>query len=452
MRLADWDHEKFAANLCRRVAIRRHISSFSSASTLPNTRPFDQLLILGPTRHHSLNVLSAFPAVELFDTSVSDIARYCYPTGNYRDYLRAYSHQPISDQFSFKIANRTGHIYGVCVHACARRSGAFGYLPRTESSKVFFCLCILTSVPTFSEHFGFLARLVQRLCGKEENWVGEVEPPEEIPDGQPLLHLRVQNGFGVYSRMTLPKGFVADVFSCYSRYCAPPRGNPVLRASLDTLFSVFSIEDILAVLSVILLDGQVVVCGTSLQEITMTVYALTSVIRPIEFAGPVIPLIPNSPSCLQILQSPTPFVIGCVATDDLGECELDKGVVIMDTDKRKVTDAHGFPRFPNEETVAKQLQAALADAKEMGRMPDPVRKLLRHSVAFSTENVEEIARILRQPFAVMMSDELDGFFVTDLSAAEEGVTVFNGELFRAIIPPENAEFFQALMEAMTFQG
>ena len=43
------------------------------------------------------------------------------------------------------------------------------------------------------------------------------------------------------------------------------------------------------------------------------------------------------------------------------------------------------------------------------------------------------------------------FFVTDMSASDSGVTVFNQELFIAQAPEEDKQFFEMLIDSQTFR-
>jgi hypothetical protein len=151
-----------------------------------------------------------------------------------------------------------------------------------------------------------------------------------------------------------------------------------------------------------------------------------------------------------LLHSPTPFLIGCAATDDLAEVDIESTVVIVDTDRRRLRTHVSFPPLPGATALAGKLRTLLAQNRSAVGFPGPLPKLFGHKIVFGEETAEAIANIVKEPLAMILSDELDGFFVTDLSAADRGVTFFNEELFRATLAPEETPFFEALLDGMTF--
>ena len=71
------------------------------------------------------------------------------------------------------------------------------------------------------------------------------------------------------------------------------------------------VNQCLKVLTCILLEHKVLVLSRDYNALTMSVLALVSMLYPLEYMFPVIPLLPClMPSSEQILLAPTPFVIG----------------------------------------------------------------------------------------------------------------------------------------------
>jgi hypothetical protein len=231
----------------------------------------------------------------------------------------------------------------------------------------------------------------------------------------------------------------------------------VMWAAIDTLFSLLPPSDILTVVSSLLLDGQVLVLGNSLQEITMTVFALISLIQPFEFAGTIIPILPIGQSYLQLLNSPAPFLIGCVLTPALKEFAFVDTALFVELDKHKVSFSETeFPKFPAFDQVAAGMKSILGQRRntEGGHpfgFPQQLPRILGHKIALRTGVAEQLVAIIQGPLGQITSDLLPMFFVTDLSAVDEGVTVFNRELFIATVNPGDLGFFMLLFDSMTFQ-
>jgi hypothetical protein len=449
-----WDHEKFESALLKEISLRKDIRPCPSFCLWESRPPFEQFLWFGPTRQHPLHVVAAFPAVEIFETSISKIVWYCYPTGVSRRHLRGVDHGYLADQFAFQIATGSRVLYGVCLHAYADCASVFPYAVHLGYDRICFCLCVLTTTPALAFHFAFLEELAGVIASQGSVARSMPEPPV-LPEGKPIPHLVVERGFGAYRRLTVPEGLAASVVSLYGELNPPEfEVDSALSTSLGTLFSLLDPEDVLAAVGYVMLDAQIVVIGTSLQEITMVVFALVSLIRPFTFAGTVIPVLPNSEAALQTLQLPTPFLSGCVSTDELAQIHVEETVVRIDLDARKIHAKPGlFPPFPRDgEGELLELLKRPRSSTEKPGFPGELPGLLGHTLDFGTETAEEIARAVLTPLDTVLSDGLICFFVTDISEAAGGITVFNRELFRATAPPEHGPFFEQLMDAMTFQS
>lgn len=75
------------------------------------------------------------------------------------------------------------------------------------------------------------------------------------------------------------------------------------------------VESCLRVLTLILLENKIVVQSRDYNALSMSVMALVTLIYPLEYMFPVIPLLPTCMACAeQLLLAPTPFVIGCPAS------------------------------------------------------------------------------------------------------------------------------------------
>ncbi|XP_045763482.1 MAP kinase-activating death domain protein isoform X3 [Maniola jurtina] len=117
------------------------------------------------------------------------------------------------------------------------------------------------------------------------------------------------------------------------------------------------VDTCLKVLTLIMLENKVVVQSRDYNALSMSVMALVSMLYPLEYMFPAIPLLPSCMSCAeQLLLAPTPFLIGIPATfltykknfrfpDDIWLVDLDATKLTCPTG----TD-HELPPLPEPES------------------------------------------------------------------------------------------------------
>lgn len=89
----------------------------------------------------------------------------------------------------------------------------------------------------------------------------------------------------------------------------------VSTGSNGTCVCVAGVETCLKVLTLILLENKVVLQSRDYNALSMSVMAFVTMIYPLEYMFPVIPLLPTCMNCAeQLLLAPTPYVIGLPAS------------------------------------------------------------------------------------------------------------------------------------------
>ncbi|XP_069682984.1 MAP kinase-activating death domain protein isoform X2 [Periplaneta americana] len=112
----------------------------------------------------------------------------------------------------------------------------------------------------------------------------------------------------------------------------------------------------LKVLTLILLENKLVMQSRDYNALSMSVMAFVTMIYPLEYMFPVIPLLPTCMSCAeQLLLAPTPFVIGIPASFLLYKknFRLPDDIWLVDLDSNKITPPSGtaedLPNLPEPE-------------------------------------------------------------------------------------------------------
>ncbi|XP_077317210.1 MAP kinase-activating death domain protein isoform X35 [Lithobates pipiens] len=128
------------------------------------------------------------------------------------------------------------------------------------------------------------------------------------------------------------------------------------------------VDACLQVLSCILLEHKVVLQSRDYNALSMSVMAFVSMLYPLEYMFPVIPLLPTCmASAEQLLLAPTPYIIGVPASFFLykSDFRMPDDVWLVDLDTNKVvipTNAEFLPILPEPEAseLKKHLKQALA--------------------------------------------------------------------------------------------
>ncbi|XP_074660769.1 MAP kinase-activating death domain protein-like [Tubulanus polymorphus] len=140
------------------------------------------------------------------------------------------------------------------------------------------------------------------------------------------------------------------------------------------------VETCISVLEMIILEHKVVLQSRDYNALTMSVMAFVSMLYPLEYMFPVIPLLPTCMSSAeQLLLAPTPFIIGVPASFFMYKngFRIPDDVWLVDLDSNKISVPSGtedLPQLPEPEgTILKNhLKQALAS---MSMSPQPIKNL-----------------------------------------------------------------------------
>lgn len=477
MRRRDWNMKKFEANLAKEVYHRKNASQVVFEDILAvESGMFEQFLIIGVppngNKKSPPQVLFAFPPFEIPSFPVSNIIELCFPSGVERSHLKSNNKTVIQDEFVFQINYSTQKIYGICIHLNPKNSN-IPFFASKNTKRCNFCLCMLTKTPVFSAHFTFMTFLSLLTIGKVKSYDGikEAEQIVIIPTGDPIPDLDLYAQYGCISGMTVPEDIEKELSRYYRQTINsapitlapdfqliwPPNGyldKAILLSSIDTLFSLLSVRDIINIYSGLILDAQVLVIGSHLQEVTMVIYAFLSLIAPFNFSGTIYPILPANGHTRDLLQLPTPFIFGVTPQHQLRKISFLESCYMVDLDKQRVSTTDYFPKFPQSDKVFGNIMSILSNSSHKSDCENPFSfppyfsRILNHKNSLMVQEIDAIVMELQVPLSPIISDNLMSFFVTD--AAEE-ITVFNQELFLASIDQNDYKFYEAMMDSQTFQ-
>ncbi|XP_029633967.1 MAP kinase-activating death domain protein isoform X5 [Octopus sinensis] len=140
------------------------------------------------------------------------------------------------------------------------------------------------------------------------------------------------------------------------------------------------VETCLRVLTLILLEHKIVLQSRDYNALSMSVMAFVSMLYPLEYMFPVIPLLPTCMSSAeQLLLVPTPYIIGVPSSFFLYKAgfTMPDDVWLVDLDSNKIqapTGAEELPLLPDHEggKLKNHLKQALAS---MSMTPQPIKNL-----------------------------------------------------------------------------
>ncbi|XP_078346326.1 MAP kinase-activating death domain protein-like isoform X2 [Oculina patagonica] len=388
-----------------------------SGTRAMQTRLIDYLVVVGvrkPTLDstETPELLRRFPQKDHKDFALpGDVVFFCQPEGC----------STVSKKFSLREANSfaftltekdSGKVrYGICVNVfrpCSnfihkdRGDGKENTLTVRKRSRSFhnkrdFCmsltsLCIISHhpfFPTFRECLFFLRKMIDsRIGGKGLDKNDNVVPGLHswsvftCTEDQKTSHLArdMEEVETWIQRLFLAQAPISGR-TRVEVHLHSPESYPPLTFAMPELnrfslvdfpihipLELLGVETCLKVLTCILLEHKVVIQSRDYNALTMSVMALTSLLYPLEYMFPVIPLLPT---CMnnaeQLLLAPTPYVIGVPASFFRYKSEgfqMPGDVWVVDLDSNKITvplTADELPPLPQPEGAAliKSLKLAL---------------------------------------------------------------------------------------------
>jgi hypothetical protein len=303
----------------------------------PGTAPlFDQFLMIGASPRRPCPdpiVLMAYPGSNMFLTpqEILTIPLFCFPCK-----FQKIANEKFLQQFVFEIGASSNpfRIYGVCVVTSFSRCRNI-WFASDESKQYPICFCFLTRNPMIATSLHILYFFTRFFMGDVSSPVShrfEGEYPD-VPRGEVLpgnvVQGPAQKAPGVeitatflrelayFARLTPRDRPRSITLTRQSRMVIPSQGQApkcVYYMGLDILFSSLSIDHLMTVLSVFMLEKHMVLISEDIHRLTLSVLCLQELIRPLTWQGTFVPVLPDRDDYLGMLESPVPYVIGLIKT------------------------------------------------------------------------------------------------------------------------------------------
>ncbi|EAY14089.1 hypothetical protein TVAG_351370 [Trichomonas vaginalis G3] len=432
---------------------------------------FDQFLLVGipptGTPNDKPAVLAAFPPCEISGLPFGVLIDYALPNGT-KPEKQPVCEKLISDMFVFTINSCQHRFYGSTLILNPTQPPLPFYVSEFTKNTL-FAFVIISRNEYISSHLTFLSFLALFSAGKipNPNILSPRLRPEHHPSDQ-NEGFKITNYMAHHPDMPLLM-FFSDQIHAYCKYAIesePLQLAPNFAISIpkeqceflncaifDTFFSSLTIENIISLVTALLLDRQIVVFGSNFQQVSLVVLSLLQLIHPVNYVGTAIPALPNSSNYLTLLEAPTPFIIGCKTCDQLTNIEFDETAVFVNMDARQIEFVTPLPNYPSSESILRKLKRLVSNSARSKlhslSFPFFYRSSLRQNLVFSKSTVSEISNIFRKPLSCLYTEEVYPYFISDINQ-QHVTTEFNKEIFLSMREPEERTFFEELFNSQSF--
>lgn len=414
--------------------------------------------------------LVIYPPNQIESLPFSAIVDYSLPTGT-KPQCEPVLDDIINDMFIFRVHSANYDFISACV-LVTHKNGKLPFYASENTRNTQFAYIITSRNVYYASHMKFLRFAASYFSGRIQNpnitYAKPINVPQLMPQVLPqdytaTLNILHHNSFhlplfacdSIHSYFQFQHGENKMKLTPY-HYVGPTSGpNQTIKYSeffsFDTLFSIFPTKSILTLISCALCDHRIVFVGKSLQNITMSVTALSHLLRPLKFSGAVVPILPANPSYITLLEAPTPYIIGVPRCDLLPSVDVDDGVILADTDSGMVDFGNNvgisFPKINEcamklDEIDDKRGTTDFSFPLDFRRKKNPVCK------SFSAGGVEAIIQAVGQPLQKLNADHIKKFFMKDLDA-KDGV-FFDKKMWIETVPKDDKDFAIAITESQAF--
>ncbi|XP_042533193.1 DENN domain-containing protein 2A [Dipodomys spectabilis] len=371
------------------------------------------------TQQFPLKLERSFKFVREAEDQLKAIPQFCFPDAKDWSPVQQFT----SETFSFVLTGEDG-------------SRRFGYcrrlLPGGRGKRLPEVYCIVSRLGCFS--------LFSKI-------LDEVEKRRGISPAlvQPLMRSVMEAPFPALGKTILVKNFLPGSGTEVIELCRP-LDSRLEHVDFESLFSSLSIRHLVCVFASLLLERRVIFIADKLSTLSKCCHAMVALIYPFSWQHTYIPVLP--PAMIDIVCSPTPFIIGLLSSSLplLRELPLEEVLVvdlINDRFLRQMEDEDSI--LPRKLQVA--LEHILEQRNELACDLDGGPPGCTYGPASSPLNA-----VVSEAF-VRFFVEMVGHYSLFLTPGEREERSLQRDAFRKAVSSKSLRrFLEVFMETQTFRG
>ncbi|KAK4418451.1 DENN domain-containing protein 5B [Sesamum alatum] len=213
--------------------------------------------------------------------------------------------------------------------------------------------------------------------------------------------------------------------------------------STATICRVLSLESVLALVTGILLEKQVVVLCPNLGVLSAVVLSVIPIIRPFEWQSLFLPILPGK--MLDFLDAPVPFIVG--VQHKLADLQMNTSNMVQVNVIRDKVKTRNLPQLPQRRELISELRPIHAALSCKGSISQ------RHPVYKCNDAQAEAASqfliVMRQYLESLCSD-LRSHTITSVQSNNDRVSILLKDSFIHSFPVEDQPFVELLVETQLF--
>ncbi|XP_041531644.1 DENN domain-containing protein 2A-like isoform X1 [Microtus oregoni] len=369
------------------------------------------------TQQFPLKLEKSFKFMKEAEDQLKAIPQFCFPDAKDWAPVQEFT----SETFSFVLTGEDG-------------SRRFGYcrrlLPGGKGKRLPEVYCIVSRLGCFS--------LFSKI-------LDEVEKRRGISPAlvQPLMRSVMEAPFPALGKTIIVKNFLPGSGTEVIELCRP-LDSRLEHVDFESLFSSLSVRHLISVFASLLLERRVIFIADKLSTLSKCCHAVVALIYPFSWQHTYIPVLP--PAMIDIVCSPTPFLIGLLSSSLplLRELPLEEVLVvdlINDRFLRQMEDEDSI--LPRKLQVA--LEHILEQRNDLACDQDGSPLDCVHGPEFSPLN-----EVVSEAF-VRFFVEIVGHYSLFLTSGEE--RSLQREAFRKAVSSKSLRrFLEVFMETQTFRG
>ncbi|OCT88088.1 DENN domain-containing protein 2A isoform X2 [Xenopus laevis] len=380
-------------------------------------KPTSSVYVPEVTQQFPLKLERSFKFMREAEDQLKAIPQFCFPDA--KDWSPV--NQFVSETFSFVLTGEDG-------------SRRFGYcrrlLPSGKGKRLPEVYCIVSRLGCFN--------LFSKI-------LDEVEKRRGISPAlvQPFMRSIMEAPFPALGRKITVKNFLPGSGTEVIELCRP-LDSRLEHVDFETLFSTLSIRHVIQIFASLLLERRVILMADTLSTLSKCCHAMVALIYPFAWQHTYIPVLP--PSMIDIVCSPTPFLIGLLSSSlsRLKELPVEE-VLLVDLGNNRF-----LRQMEDEDSILpRKLQAALEQVLEQRNELASDKEL---ASANGQQDSSSLNDVVSEAF-VRFFVEIVGHYSLFLVPGDQDEKALLRDAFRKSVSSKSLRrFLEVFMETQMFGG